>query len=223
MSVDHQARIEKLRGRENYDTWKISAKSYLVIRGLWNHVLVELAATANEKERENDLKAQCEINLLIEKFNYSYIADCTSAKQVWDSLKSAFEDSGLCRKVDLLKQLVQTKLMDFDSTEKYVNSMLMTSIKVKNAGLILDDEIIASLLLAGLPDEYRPLVMAVENSTKKLTIDAVKTLLLQEVKNSSTSESALFNKHNLNKNTSTKYNKKVQCDYCKKFGHYSKL
>lgn len=32
---DTKVSIEKLRGRENYDTWKIATKSYLVIKNLW--------------------------------------------------------------------------------------------------------------------------------------------------------------------------------------------
>lgn len=35
-------------------------------------------------------------------------------------------------------------------------------------------------MLAGLPTECTSLVMAIENSTERLTLDSVKTLLLQE-------------------------------------------
>lgn len=58
----------------------------------------------------------------------------------------------------------------------------MASMKVKKAGLKIDDELDASFMLAGLPDEFRSLVLAVENSTVKLTIDGVKTILLQETR-----------------------------------------
>lgn len=36
-------------------------------------------------------------------------------------------------------------------------------------------------MLANLPDEYRPMVMAMENSKDKLTTDYVQNRLLQEV------------------------------------------
>lgn len=68
----------------------------------------------------------------------------------------------------------------------------MTSLKVKKTGLNIDDEVVASLMLADLPDEFIPLVMAVENSETKLTIDAVKTLLLQETRLKPGEGSAFF-------------------------------
>ena len=46
----------------------------------------------------------------------------------------------------------------------------------------IDYELTASLMLAGLPDELRTLALAVENSASDLTVDAVKTLLLQNAK-----------------------------------------
>lgn len=57
----------------------------------------------------------------------------------------------------------------------------MISIKANKSGLKTDDEVLGSLLLAGLLDQFMSLVMAVENSSKKLTSDGIKTLLLQEL------------------------------------------
>uniref|UniRef100_A0A1I8Q144 Uncharacterized protein n=1 Tax=Stomoxys calcitrans TaxID=35570 RepID=A0A1I8Q144_STOCA len=37
-------------------------------------------------------------------------------------------------------------------------------------------------MLAGLTDDFKPLVMAVENSKEKLTVDMVKNVLLQDAK-----------------------------------------
>ena len=90
---------------------------------------------------------------------------------------AAYEDSGLTHKVELLKKLVQVKPVQFQSVQDYVNKLVMTSI---NAGL--GDELVATLLLVGLPNEYQAFVMAVANSKARLTIDCVNSLLLQDVK-----------------------------------------
>ncbi|XP_061400493.1 uncharacterized protein LOC133336226 [Musca vetustissima] len=66
--------------------------------------------------------------------------------------------------------------------EEYVNAMILTSIKVNNAGLVINDEVTASLMLAGLPEEFQSLMMAIENSKTKLTVDSVQNLLLQDAK-----------------------------------------
>lgn len=57
-------------------------------------------------------------------------------------------------------------------------------------------------MLAGLPSDYRPMVMAIENSTKELSMDFVRNRLLQEVAlNEDTGATALFAKkrNNFNK------------------------
>lgn len=94
MASDTMNRFSKLKGRENYDLWKISAKSYLVIKGLWSCILTEPTATKTE-EIEKDLKALSELTLLLDENLYSYIAGAKTAKQAWMNLEKSFEDSGL--------------------------------------------------------------------------------------------------------------------------------
>lgn len=218
MSSESHRTFSKLRGRENYDTWKLAAKSFLVIKGLWWCTQKEPDAS-KPAETENDLKAWSELILLLDENLYSYIANTTTAKSAWENLEKSFEDSGLSRKVELLKQLVKLTLADCESIEDYVSRMTSMLIKVIKAGLKIDDEVLASLMLAGLPDEFRSLVMAIENSESKLTSEAVKTLLLQDTRLSascnSDSSAALFVK----KNSGTF---KYRCHKCAEIGHMAR-
>lgn len=66
--------------------------------------------------------------------------------------------------------------------EKYINEILLFWHKSKVAGFKIDEDIIASLMLGGLPDEYQALILGIENSAKELTVDYVKTVLLQGIK-----------------------------------------
>lgn len=220
MSSMSEVRFAKLKGRENYDTWKISAKSFLVIKGAWSYVDKGLAANADETAKAADLTAWSHLSLLLDESVYSYIANTETSKEAWDALEHAFEDSGLVRKVELLKQMVQLKLRDCSSMEEYVNRSVMTSLKVTKAGLKLDDELVASFMLTGLPDEYRPLVMAVENSNTKLTTDAVKTLLLQETRFDSMSDGddsgAFYAKSRRRSNSN------FRCHKCGEIGHFAR-
>lgn len=214
--MDLHQRVVKLKGRENYDTWKIAAKSYLVIKELWSCIEKEPNAD-KPKELEKDLKAWSELSLLIHENLYSYIAGTATALAAWTKLEKAFEDSGLCRKVELLKQLVQTTLDQCASVEEYVSTMVAMSLKVAKTGLTIDDELLASLMLAGLPDQYKSLVMAIENSTAKLTSDAVKTFLLQETRlHSKSHSSGAYSVHP--KSVVFKF----RCHKCGELGHMAK-
>lgn len=144
---------------------------------------------------------------------YGYIADKLTAKEAWDALIAAFEDSGVCRKVSLLQQLVSLKMKDCSNMEDYVNKMTQLWSKVQAVGFRLGEDVVGSLMLGGLPNEFRPMIMGIENSGKTISVDFVKNLLLQEVIfdcGASGSEAALMAKKKINK----KRNRKVKCFEC---------
>lgn len=174
--------------------------------------------TEKDADVEKDLKAWSELNLLLDESIFSYMTETTTAKGAWTALEKAFQDSGVCRRVHLLKQLVQIQLDECDSTQDYVNQIMTTSQKVKKSGLKLDDEVIASLLLAGLSTTMDPLVMAVENSGIELTIEGVKTLLLQEscLDKGETGANAFLSKGK------SKQQKSFKCYNCGKTGHFAR-
>ncbi|GBP91605.1 hypothetical protein EVAR_99904_1 [Eumeta japonica] len=110
-----------------------------------------------------------------------------SSKQVWKNLQNAFEDSGLSRKVGLLKDLINTSLDNCPSIEEYVNKIMSTAYKLRNIGFEVGDEWLGKLMLADLPDNCKPMIMGLESSGFKISSDFIKTKLLQEVTVSETS------------------------------------
>lgn len=171
-------KIEKLRGRENYDTWKKSAKSFLTIKELWD--VIEKEIPANDSPKTN-AKAIGVMTLMVDMSLYSYLEDSENAYIVWNGLAKAFEDSGVARKVTILNQLISVKLVKYKNMERYINATLQYWNKTKVAGLQINEEVIASLLLGGLPNEFKPMILGIENSVKDLTIDYVKQVLLQGI------------------------------------------
>ncbi|XP_047991665.1 uncharacterized protein LOC125230527 isoform X2 [Leguminivora glycinivorella] len=208
--------IEKLAGRENYSTWRFAVKSYLEHEDLW-----ECVDPGNPVDSKKDIKAKSKIILLVEPINYVHIETAKSAKDVWFSLQKAFEDSGLSRKVGLLRDLINTSLDNCSSIEDYVNKIMGTAYKLRNIDFKVEDEWLGTLMLAGLPDNYKPMIMGLESSGVKISSDFVKTKLLQEVKGS---ESSAF----LAKGKSTSYQNQItkpkgkgpRCFSCNRYGHF---
>lgn len=221
---------KKLEGRKNFDEWKGETKAWLSTKGHWK------CFEGVETDADKNFLAIQALNLTLTAPLYAYTDEQTLAKRAWDAICTAFEDSGIGRRVDLLKQLVSLKQNDCESMEDYVHKMVLLSRKVKKAGLEIGDEVVAALMLAGLPDEYRPMVMAIENSSKKLTSDYVQTQLLQEVsfqKPIEAGAAALIakkrNPHNNARRKSQHQKSKQQpnnsetvtCYVCGKKGHYA--
>lgn len=171
--------IEKLRGRDNYDTWKRTAQAYLTINGYWSCTKSDVNESSTEPIREKHEKALSEIYLMIEPQIYPYLEGVNQVKAAWKALEDAFSDTGACRKVLILQQWASTKLNDCASMEEYVNAMTSLWAKVRAVGFKIDEEVAASLMLAGLPSQYQPMIFGLETSKEKLTMDYVKNLLLQ--------------------------------------------
>lgn len=166
----------------------MTARSYLTIKGYWKCFLAEIQGVGDEKEVILYEKALSEIYLMVEPQCFSNIDERTTAKEAWEALAAAYGDSGANRRSAVLQNLVNVKLKDCKSMEEYTDKILSNWGKTKVAGYKIDEDVIASLMLGGLPSEYRPMVMGIETSVKDLKVDYVKNILLQEVSFEKTEE-----------------------------------
>lgn len=213
-AMSNNPQIERLAGRENYSTWKFAVKSYLEHEDLWNCI-----DPGTDVDVKKDIKAKTKIILLVEPINFVHIENAQSSKEVWMNLQNAFEDSGLSRRVGLLRDLINTSLDNCASVEDYVNKLMSTAFKLRNIGFEVGDQWLGTLMLAGLPDNYKPMIMGLESSGIKISADFVKTKLLQEVKVSESS--AFFTKHkNTTYNHAKLKEKGPRCFNCNKYGHF---
>lgn len=206
--------IEKLAGRENYSTWRFAVKSYLEHEELW-----ECVDPGDQVDPKKDIKAKSKIILLVEPINYVHIENAKSSRDVWLNLQQAFEDSGLSRKVGLLRDLINTSLDNCSNIEDYVNKIMSTAYKLRNIGFEVGDGWLGTLMLAGLPENYKPMIMGLESSGIKISSDFIKTKLLQEVKSSESSAFLTKGKSTSNQNTKPK-GKGPRCFGCNQYGHF---
>jgi hypothetical protein len=215
--------IDKLTGRDNYPTWRFAVQTYLQHEELWS--CVEGSGTVDPKL---DTKARSKIILLVDPVNYVHIQEATTAKEVWTNLENAFNDSGLTRRVGLLRDLITTTLNGCHNIEEYVSKVMSTAHKLRNIGFKVDDEWLGTLLLSGLPETYQPMILAMESSGVKISADSVKAKLLQDVRQSDSSAFAANFGHGSNRKGYTKNCNETQtskgprCYTCNKYGHISK-
>ena len=174
--------IELLMGRENWSTWKFAVQTFLELEDLWETVkpVQNADGTFGNVDAAKDKRARGKIILLLDPTNYVHVRETKTASEAWTRLEAAFEDSGLTRKVGLLRKLITTNLASCDSMETFVNGVITTAHQLRGIGFDINDEWVGTLLLAGLPEEYRPMIMALENSGLAISADVIKTKLLQE-------------------------------------------
>lgn len=174
--------IERLTGRANWAAWKFATKTYLQLEGLWDAVKPKQKedGTFERVDEQKDLRAKLKLILLVDPIIYVHLEDAETAQLAWDKLEKAFEDRGLSRQVGLLHKLIKSDLSSCGSMEDYVNQVMSTAHQLIGVGFKIPDLWIGMILLAGLPEEYRPMIMALENSGVNITGDYIKTKLLQE-------------------------------------------
>ncbi|KAL0880051.1 hypothetical protein ABMA27_002544 [Loxostege sticticalis] len=213
------ALIEKLTGRDNYATWRFAVKTFLEHEELWD--CVEPSDPSQEIDKKRDTKARSKIILLVDPVNYFHIQESSTSKEVWNNLSRAFDDSGLTRRVGLLLDLCNTTLAECSNVEEYVSKIMTTAHKLRNIGFHVDDEWLGTLLLSGLPESYKPMIIAIESSGMKISSDSIKSKILQDVKQNESDLTAFASSqkfHNKNKS----FSKGPRCYTCNKYGHKRK-
>lgn len=211
---------ERLRGRENYRSWALAMKWTLIREGTWKAAVDVKEGTAVDPALSE--RALTTICLGITPANYSHVQDVETAREAWTKLKNAFSDSGLTRRMGLLRKLTSLRLTECRTVEEYVNEIMSTKYQLDQINFKVDDDWLASILLMGLPESYGPMLMGLEASGAKLTADLIKTKILQDVKKddyvTSSGTEGAFVSH---QRRPAKDKTKVKCFKCKQMGHFA--
>lgn len=78
-----------------------------------------------------------------------------------EKLRALFDDSGFSRKITLLRYLISIKLDICENMTNYVTQIVETSQRLSGTGFAINDVWVGSLLLAGLPEQFMPMIMAI--------------------------------------------------------------
>jgi hypothetical protein len=175
-------KVELLKGSANYRTWKFSMRMVLQARDLWEVVSgeevkpeAEAAAQAWEKKAR---KALATIALALTAAEKEHIIECTTPKAAWDILEKLYEGKGRNRKFMLLQELFRTS-MEGESMDAYLRAVREKMSELSTVGLKLEDDIKLAIILNGLPERYRYMVVSLEKE-EKIDFDELTARLLEE-------------------------------------------
>lgn len=88
---------------------------------------------------------------------------CTSRQsRLLKSCGKSFDDSGFTRRISLLGNLISIRLDNSSFMTSYVTQIIETGQKLCGTGFAINNECIGSLLLAGIPEKFSAMIMAIE-------------------------------------------------------------
>lgn len=193
--------VKKLTGSGNYHTWQFAVKHLIDYKGYGSCIETEIdkasgLAVVIEKDAGKLRSCKALLGLCVKENIFTHISKCTTAIEIWTCLKALYEDSGLVRKIGILRAMISTKLEDADNMQTYVDSIITGANKLQGIGFAITDEWIGAILLAGLTDKYQPLIMAIEGTTDELKSDVIISKLLDLQPESNSRGSGFFSKKN---------------------------
>lgn len=211
--------IEKLKGAPNYHNWSFAMENFLEAKGYGNAILPSKADATKPTETDADKlsKAKGFIVVSIDPTLFVHIRQCKNPLEMWSKLKSMYEDRGLLRKIGLLRNLISMRLDNCDSMQVYIDQITDLTSKLDSIGFKVEDDWIAAILLAGLTDEYKPLIMSSEAQSDKISSETIKMKLLDTQCTSDSKDSALLSRKK--GKTSNKRNRR--CFICNDKDHLS--
>lgn len=234
MSSNFLANVPRLKGRENYDDWAFAVENLLVLEGVDKYIKGETPSASGDI---TDAKTRAKVILTIDSSLYVHIKHAKSTKELWTTLKSLFDDSGFSRRITLLRHLISIRLENSENMTDYVTQLVETSQRLTGTGFEINDQWVGSLMLAGLPERFMPMIMAIEHSGISISADSIKTKLLdmESIQVSETDCNSALLAKNWNKkikygkhrqqtsqtsNPTVKPAKTITCYNCKENGHY---
>lgn len=126
---------DKLKGSENYNSWAFDMHNILV----WRELDKCIDDPVTETNAAKLAKARALLCLNVEKSIQSHIKSCETATEVWQKLKSLYEDKGLSRKISLLRNLTSARLENADNIQAYIDDIKVNVNRLNDIGFKISD------------------------------------------------------------------------------------
>lgn len=134
---------------DNYTAWKWQMTMVLQSKNLWKYVndpTVPLDSKANQ--------AAIFLGTTLSENNMLRVINCTTARQIWITLESIYENKSSSEKQMLLSKFHQFKITSINEISKSLGEIQMMAAKLKALGVAIDNETVMSIILNALPESF---------------------------------------------------------------------
>ena len=169
---DHLPKIDAL-GDDNYSTWEVYMRSVLISKGLWGAIERGDTVPSDVVFKALDEKAHALITLYLKPMHLSTARQCTTAKELWSSLKDFYKKKGVARRLQLRRELNELTLGPTESLTAYFDRAKTLRDDLTAIGAKPDEEDVVTALLNGLTGEYDMLATIFEAQDVMPTLDEV--------------------------------------------------
>ena len=163
-------------GVDNYATWAVRMRMYLVHKGL-GHTVGQQGEGA-EVSADDSGKALALIGLHVEDHHLHAISACKSALEAWMMLENTYKGKSQARVLQLRRELTALKKGSGEPLTVYFARANALAADLASAGHTVQPTEVAYAVLAGLPHEYDMAVTVVETSGQEFTLQTLLPRLL---------------------------------------------
>lgn len=216
---------------DNWTIWKFQTEIILKSKGLIDIVngTTPRPQTNSDDWDKKDARAQEIIAVHMEEKPMTHIISCQTSIQMWDKLKSIYEQKSQVS-IHLLQQRFFSLELKGDVAQ-FISQLEEIKGNLKQLGEEISEKMVMTKILMSLPDNLKHFVSAWEStdSNNQNLKELTSRLLIEEERikgseqsvalasNSQTNTNSSHNNYEINKHKNKTRNKR--CNYCKKPGH----
>lgn len=176
--------MPQLTSSSNFNNWKFRVRTILEERQLSSALInTEADFTADRDKNDFKLKDAKVKSIIVQCLTDKYldlVKDSKTAKDMMKALQDVFERKSVFTKLTLKRRLLTLKLSRNDKLEDHFMVFDTLIRDLENAGSKMEEEDKVCHLLLSLNDEYEYVITAIETMNTDVTMDFVKSRLLDE-------------------------------------------
>ncbi|GKE13072.1 hypothetical protein Tco_1416623, partial [Tanacetum coccineum] len=146
----------------NYTTWALMMETIMKAYGIWETIVAKKGVETNEK-KENTSKAI--IFQTLPQDVLMQVAQYSTAKEVWDSIKVKHLGADLVQKArlqTLRSELETLRIKPNEKVSDFGGKLSSIMAKFKGLGETLEDKVLVRKLLNSVPKKFLPIVATIE-------------------------------------------------------------